>query len=211
MRKKVFCLAITLFVCVFFLISCSSNKEPANLAIKAAETTINTTKAQAAKIVPDEVKSLEDSLAVVKEKFVKKDYKAALEEATALDAKAKQVLAAAKTKKAELTKKWTEATQELSKMLEDITAKVDVLSKAKKLPKTLTKEKFEEAKAGFASAKDELTKAQASFTSGNLNEAVGVAASLKDKVLKIMESLGMSTPIVAPAVAPVAAPSPSTK
>jgi len=204
MKKKIFCLATALFVSVFFLISCSSDKGPAEIAIKAAEEAINATKAEAVKIVPDEVKALEDALAAVKEKFVKKEYKAALDEATNLTNKATAVLAKAKNKKEELTKRWTEATQELPKMMEDIQTKVDSLSKLKKLPKAITKEKFEEAKAAIASAKEDLTKAQASFTTGSLNEAVGMATALKDKVVKIMESLGMSVP--APAPVPAATP-----
>jgi chromosome segregation ATPase len=152
MNKKIFCLAVALCVSAFFLISCSGGKNAADIAIKAAEEAVNATKAEAAKVVPDEVKSLEDSLAAVKEKFVKGEYKAALEEATALSARAKEVLDAAKAKKEELTGKWTEMSQGLPKMFEDIQGKVDGLSKLKKLPASLTKEKFEEAKAS-ASAK----------------------------------------------------------
>jgi hypothetical protein len=214
--KKIFCLAIILFVSVFFIISCSGSKGPAELAIKAAEEAVNATKAGAAKIVPDQVKSLEDTLASVKAKFTNGEYKAALQEATVLSAQATTVLEAAKVKKEELTKKWTEISQELPKMFEDIQAKVDSLSKVKKLPAKITKEGFEEAKAGLASVKDEWTKAQASFTSGNFNEAISVATSLKDKAVKIMESLGMSVPVVealapAPAPAPAEAPAPAAK
>ena len=140
-----------------------------------------------------------------------------LEEATALAAKTKEVLAAAKVKKEELTKKWTEISQGLPKMFEDIQAKVDSLSKVKKLPAKITKEGFEEAKAGLASVKDEWAKAQASFTSGNFNEAISIATSLKDKAIKIMESLGMSVPVAeapapaspAPTPAPAASPAPA--
>jgi len=213
MNKKIFCLAVALCVSVFFLISCSGGKNAADIAIKAAEEAVNATKAEAVKIVPDEVKSLEDSLAVVKEKFVKGEYKAALEEATALSAKAKEVLAAAKTKKEELTKQWTEISQGLPKMFEDIQGKVDGLSKLKKLPASLTKEKFEEVKATLASAKDEWAKAQTSFAGGDFSNAVSMAATLKDKALKLMESLGMSvpeaTPASVPAAAPVSAPAPA--
>jgi hypothetical protein len=54
----------------------------------------------------------------------------------------------------------------------------------------------------LVSVKDELTKAQQSFSNGNLSDAVEVANSVKDKVLKIMEALGMSSP--APAQTPEA-------
>lgn len=214
MNKKIFCLVVALCVSVFFLISCSGGKNAAELAIKAAEEAVNVTKAEAVKIVPDEVKSLEDTLTAVKGKFTNGDYKAAMEEATTLAAKAKEVLDAAKAKKEELTKKWTEISQGLPKMFEDIQSKVDGLSKLKKLPADLTKEGFEEAKAGLTSVKDEWTKVQTSFTSGNFAEAVATATSLKDKAVKIMESLGMSvssseTPAEAPAPVPAAAPNPA--
>ncbi|MBN1470888.1 MAG: hypothetical protein JW925_03840 [Syntrophaceae bacterium] len=212
MNKKIFCLVVALCVCVFFLISCSGGKNAAELAIKAAEEAVNVTKAEAVKIVPDEVKSLEDTLTAVKEKFINGDYKAAMEEATTLANKAKEVLDAAKAKKEELTIKWTEISQGLPKMVEDIQAKIDSLSKVKKLPASVTKEGFEEAKAGLASVKDEWTKIQTSFTSGNFAEAVNAATSLKDKAVKIMESLGMSVPsseTPAEAPAPAAVPTPA--
>ena len=84
-------------------------------------------------------------------------------------------------------------------MFEDIQGKVDGLSKLKKLPASLTKEKFEEAKATLASAKDEWAKAQTSFAGGDFSTAVSMATVLKDKALKIMETLGMSAPEAAPA------------
>jgi hypothetical protein len=211
MNKKILSLTIVMLVSAFFLISCSRDKDPADLAIKAAETAINATKAEAVKMVPDQVKLLDDSLAAAKEKFAKGEYKAALDEATLLPIKAKGVMAAAKVKKEELIKKWTETSQELPKMIEDVQGKVDALSKLKRLPAKLKKDKFEEAKAGLASAKDEWTKAQESFKNEKFTDAINVAGSLKDKVINIMGALGMSipTPVVAPAAAPVPIPAPA--
>ncbi|MCX5849980.1 MAG: hypothetical protein NTW65_11090 [Deltaproteobacteria bacterium] len=201
MKKIIVGLAVVLFVSISFLMACSGGKGAAELAIKTAEEAVNATKAEAAKIIPDEVKSLEDTLATAKEKIVKGEYKAALEEATALAGKAREVLAAAKAKKEELTKKWTELSQGVPQTVADIQSKVDSLSKVKKLPASLTKEKLAEAKAGLASIKDEWTKAEESFKIGSFADAVNVATSLKDKALKIMESLGMSAPAAAPASA----------
>jgi hypothetical protein len=202
MKKITIALAITLFVSISFLMACSGGKNAADMAIKAAEEAVNATKAEAVKIVPDEVKSLEDTLAAAKEKFVKGEYKAALEEATALASKAKEVLEAAKVKKEELTQKWTSMSQELPQMVADIQGKVDSLAKVKKLPANITKEGLEEAKAGLASISDEWGKVQQSFTSGNLTEAITVGTTLKEKALKIMEALGMTAPAADPAAAP---------
>jgi hypothetical protein len=205
MKKIIVGFAIVLFVSVSLLTACAGGKSAADLAIKTAEQAVNATKAEAVKIVPDQVKSLDDALAASKDKFVKGEYKAALEEATALAGKAKDVLAAAKAKKEELTKKWTDLSQELPKMVEEIQGKVDSLSKVKKLPANIKKEALEEAKLGLASVRDEWGKVQQSFTSGNLTEAVNAATSLKDKAVKIMEALGLSAPVAAPA-APAPAP-----
>lgn len=205
MKKIIVGLAVVLFVSISFLMACSGGKSAAELAIKTAEEAVNATKAEAAKIVPDQVKSLEDALAAAKEKVIKGEYKEALGEATALAGKAREVLAAAKAKKEELTNKWTELSQGLPKMVEEIQGKVDSLSKVKKLPASITKEGLEEAKAGLASLREEWGKVQQIFTSGNFVEAVNGATSLKDKATKIMEALGMSVP----AAAPVAAPAPA--
>jgi nucleotide-binding universal stress UspA family protein len=206
MRKIIVGFAVVLFVSISFLMACSGGKSAADLAIKTAEEAVNATKAEAVKIVPDQVKSLEDTLAAAKEKFVQGEYKAALEEATALAGKAKEVLAAAKAKKEELTKKWTELSQGLPKMVEEIQVKVDSLSKVKKLPASITKEGLEESKVGLASLREEWGKVQQIFTSGNLVEAVNAVTSLKDKTVKIMEALGLSAPVAAPVAAPVPAP-----
>jgi len=194
MKKNLINLAITLFVSTVMLISCASDKGPAEVAIKAAEEAINATKAEAAKIVPDEVKSLESALAAVKDNFAKKEYKAALTEAQALAGKAKGVMDAAKAKKEELTKSWTDLSQGLPKMVEAIQSRVDILSKAKKLPANLTAEKLAEAKSGLAAAKEDWAKALESFKSGNFTDAVSVANSVKAKAVKAMETLGLPVP-----------------
>jgi len=71
---------------------------------------------------------------------------------------------------------------------------VDILSKARKLPATLTKEGLEEAKSGLASAKEEWAKAQESFKAGNFADAVSVANGVKEKAIKTMELLGLPVP-----------------
>ncbi|OQC71960.1 MAG: hypothetical protein BWX45_01078 [Deltaproteobacteria bacterium ADurb.Bin002] len=133
-------------------------------------------------------------MASAKDKLAKGEYKAALTEAQGLVGKAKDVLAAAKAKKDELSKQWTELTEGMPQMVEAIQGKVDSLSKLKKLPKNITTEKLAEAKSGLEAVKADLAKAQESFKSGNIAEAVAAAAAVKEKAVKAMESLGISAP-----------------
>jgi len=93
-----------------------------------------------------------------------------------------------------LTQKWAELSQGLPKMVEAIQRRVDILSKAKKLPASLTAEKFEEAKTSLAAAKEDWTRAQESFKSGSLADAISVATSVKEKAVNAMEALGLPVP-----------------
>lgn len=194
MKKNLVRLVIVLFGMAVMFIACSSEKGPAELAIKAAEEALNASKSEAVKYVPDEVKSLEGALAAVKDKFAKGDYKTALGEAQALAGKAKGLGDLAKAKKEELTKTWTDLSQGLPGMVGAIQSRVDILSKSKKLPANLTAEKFAEAKSGLAAAKEEWGKALESFKTGNVTEAISVANAVKSKAVNAMEILGLPVP-----------------
>jgi len=197
MKKIVFSLTIVLFISSLMIMACgSSEKGPAELALNVAEKAIDATKEQAAKYVPDLVNSLENALASAKEKFNKKDYKAAIEEAKALPAKAKEVLDAARAKMAEMAKQWEEYSQEIPKLVESLQGKVDALSKNAKLPANLTADKFNEVKSWVSSASEEWGKALGSFKEGSLTDAVNMAAAVKEKAVKAMETLGISIPSV---------------
>jgi len=192
--KRIFVSIVAmLFISVLFM-ACADEKGPAELAMKAAEQAVAATKAEAEKLVPDQVAALESALASAKDKLAKGEFKEALSEAQGLVGKAKDVLAAAQAKKDELTQKWTELSQGLPQMVEAIQGKVDDLSKLKKLPKAITAEKLAEAKSGLEAVKADLAKAQESFKSGNIAEAIAVATAVKEKAAKAMESLGITAP-----------------
>jgi DNA repair exonuclease SbcCD ATPase subunit len=192
--KRIFVSIVAmLFISVLFM-ACADEKGPAELAMKAAEQAVAATKAEAEKLVPDQVAALESVLASAKDKLAKGEFKEALNEAQGLVGKAKDVLAAAQAKKDELTQKWTELSQGLPQMVEAIQGKVDDLSKLKKLPKAITAEKLAEAKSGLEAVKADLAKAQESFKSGNIAEAIAVATVVKEKAAKAMKSLGITAP-----------------
>jgi hypothetical protein len=176
------------------LSACASDKAPAEQAVKAAEAAVAEVKSDAAKWIPDQVQALDASLAAVKEKFAKGDYKAVLTEAPALAAKAKDVAAAATAKKAELTKAWDEMSAGLPKMVEAVKSRVDILSKSKKLPANVTKENFETAKADLADATKGWEDANAAFKGGNIADAVAKADAVKKKAVEALEALKMPVP-----------------
>ena len=194
MRKYISVVVVMTFVAALMLSACSSAKKPAEEALKAAEQAINGAKGEAGKVVPDMVKSLEGTLSSAKEKFGKGDYKAALTDAQAIPGKVKEVLEAAKAKKEELTKTWTDLSQNLPKMVEAIKSKVDALSKSKKLPANITKEKVDEAKTWLGEALNQWGQSQESFKAGNISEAITKANSIKEKATELIQALGISAP-----------------
>jgi len=205
MLKKTVFVTILVFLSAIVLLACAGDNKPAELALKAAEEAVNTARTEAVKYVPDQMQSLEDSLAAVKDKFAKKEYQAVITEAKDLAGKAKEVLEAAKLKKEEMTASWTNLSQELPKMVETMQGKVDLLSKSKKLPADLTTEKFDEAKAGLAAVKEEWAKAMESFNAGRVADAVNSANAIKEKAMRTMGILGLAAPAAESAAAPAPA------
>jgi len=79
-------------------------------------------------------------------------------------------------------------------MVGAIQSRVDILSKAKKLPANLTAEKFAEVKSGLEAATADWAKAQESFKSGNLGDAIALANTVKGKAVQAMGILGLPVP-----------------
>jgi hypothetical protein len=195
MRRSVWAIAIMILLAMTMTVACGSrDKEPAELAMKAAGEAIDALKAEAVKIVPDQVAALESALGAAKDKIAKKEYKAALAEAQGLVGQAKEVAEAAKAKKDEWTGKWTELSQGLPKMVEAVQSRVDILSRAKKLPANMTAEKLADVKSGLAAVKEGWAKAEESFKSGKLADALSAANGAKEVIVKAMEALGMPVP-----------------
>jgi hypothetical protein len=71
---------------------------------------------------------------------------------------------------------------------------VDILSKSKKLPANLDKEKFEGAKSGLSEINKVWDEANNAFKEGNLADALAKANTVKEKAAEIMSTLGMQVP-----------------
>jgi hypothetical protein len=82
---------------------------------------------------------------------------------------------------------------DVPKMAEAIQSRVDVLSKARRLPKGLTPAEFDSAKAGFEEMKTSWTQATTAASTGNIVEAVSLGDAAKAKGTEVMTALGMKT------------------
>jgi hypothetical protein len=187
----------TVMVSLALVAACASEKGPAEQAMKTAEAAIGEIRGEVAKWVPDQARALEASLASVKDKFGKGEYKAVLAEAPALASRAKEVAATAAARKMELTKTWEALSAGLPKMMDAVKSRVDILSKSKKLPANVTKEKLDAAKAGLAEATKGWEDATAAYKGGNVGDAVARADAVKRKTVEALEALGMPVPAAA--------------
>ena len=179
------------------LLACSAVKAPAEAAIKAADEALTAVRPEAAKVVPGELKTVEDALAAAKDNFQKGEYQQALTGAQDVAAKVKELTAALAAKKDEFTKSWQDLSGGLPGLVGVISKRVEILSKAKTLPAGLDKEKFESVKATLATVTQTWTEASDAFKAGNLADAVGKAKSVKEKAVEIMNALGMKAPAAA--------------
>jgi hypothetical protein len=184
-----------LILAAALLASCgSADKGPAEAALRGAEEAVNVAKADVAKYMPEQAKSLDVALAAAREKFNKGDFKGALADAQAATAKAKEAASAAAKKKEELGKAWEELSTGMPKVVDAIKSRVDILSQSKKLPAGMSTDTLAQAKAGLNEITQQWTAATEASKGGNLMDAVAKASSVKVKAAEVLTLLKMPVP-----------------
>ncbi len=178
----------------FALLACSTAKAPAEAAIQGTESALAGIREEASQYVPDQLNEIEEALAAAKESFAKSEYKEALATAQDLPAKAGDLSAAVAAKKDELTKSWQDMSAGLPGMVEAIQSRINVLSKSRRLPSGIDKDKFEAAKSSLAEVTQTWTDATNAYQGGNLTDAVAKANDVKEKAVEIMNAVGMKVP-----------------
>ena len=186
--------SLSAFVLMVAIAACSSQKEPADAAIKGAQSAYSAVSAEAQKYVPDQARGVQDALTAAQTAFTNGDYASALTQAQALPARITALSAAISSKKAELTTQWETMSAGIPKLVEAVKSRVDVLTKSKTLPKGITKETVTAAQSGLASATDSWQAATAAASSGDLATAVRQANDVKTRVVDLMKSLNMQIP-----------------
>jgi len=181
--------------------SACSQKGPAEEALKAATTAVETAKATAEKYVPDQYKTLTTALADAKDKFGKGDYAGAIAAAKDLPTKATEAINAAKAKKEEYTKQWAAIEANVASAIKAVEEKVAALGAMKKLPKGMDAAKLDAAKAGLAELSKGWGEAQAAAKGGDVMAAVNKANALKAQAAELASSLDIGAAPAAPAAA----------
>ena len=175
---------------------CANQMEPAKKAIADIEAAVAAAGDDAAKYIPDEVSAVNDKVASLKAQFDKKYYKGVVAAAPAVLAQAQALAASAAAKKTEsmdaLNAEWGSLAASVPQAVAAIQSRVDILSKSKKLPAGIDKATLESTKAGLAEANTLWTQATAAQSSGDLEQAVGLARQTKEKADGMLAALGMT-------------------
>jgi hypothetical protein len=181
---------------MLLLAACTdANKAPAEAALKAGEAAVASLTEEVAKLAPVEVQAAKDALANAKALVAKQDYKAALAVAGEIGAKVKEAVAAAQARKEEAAralvaaqKAFADATAALPGQLSAIKARLASLSKAKKLPKGITKSTLAQAKTGYAALEEGLAKLKVRAET-DVNGALAEAGGLQRKAADLAKQL----------------------
>ena len=177
---------------------CSQQKQNADKVLDSVEASLAAIRADAEHYAPDGLKSVDAQLALLKASYENNDYNDVIAGTPQLSkaveslenavksgkAQANSALAAAKTE-------WQSLSVEVPKMVEDIQARVDELSKEKRLPWGLNKDEFAKAKSHFEIMKNQWTEASDEYKSGKQVTAVEKARVAKDMNVDIREQLKM--------------------
>ncbi len=165
-------------------------KAPAEAAMAAAGSAVESLQGEAAKLAPDAVKAAQASYASAKELVAKQDYKGALAAAGDVTAKVKAALAAAAAKKDELVKAWGELSASVPKMVADLKTRIATLSGAKKLPAGMDKAVLAKASEGVAAVESGWQKVTDQVKGGDYGAALAKGKELKAQAEDVLKSLG---------------------
>ena len=185
-------------VAAMLMLACSSQKDPAEQAITRIDNQMDAVHDTAAKYSPDLLQSVQTQVTSIKESYAKGDYAAVLAATPAVttaignlkqDANTKS--AAADAAEAKVKQQWRDLTYEVPRLVETLHTQMDTLTKARNLPKGLSKTAFASVKDGVASLDGMWTDANNTVSSGDYAGAVTKGQAVKDKALELMHTLGL--------------------
>jgi hypothetical protein len=175
---------------------CAQQRGPANKALDSVENSLKDIRDDAAKYAPDGLKSVEAQLKNLKQSYDDKHYDNVLAGTPSLQKAVDSLAAAVNSGKAQARSaaaaaktEWEGLNAEVPKMVAAIQARVDELSKKKRLPLGVSKDEFEGAKSGLESMKTMWADAKSEFNKGDAVDAASKAKTVKGMAQEVKEKL----------------------
>ena len=181
----------TLAIVPFLLaVACTdAAKAPAEAALAAAGTAIESLKGDAARYAPEAVKTVQSSYDSAKALVAKQDYKGALAAAAEIPAQAKAALAAASLAKDNAANAWRGFSENVQQSITEMTSRVAALSSAKKLPRGLDKDALALARQEVEILETRWQMVKDAASNGDYQIAIAKGAEVKRKAMALAASL----------------------
>jgi hypothetical protein len=195
---KLFRTCVAALVATFIIVGCSK-QAPAQHAVESVTTAVADVSAAAQKYQPDQLAALQARESSLKASFDAGNYQQVLADAPTLLNDVQALGAAVAAKKDQRTKmlsgEWTHLVASVPDEVASVQAQIDTLSKNKK---DAAKVDLPAAKARMADVDALWSKAQESFTTGDLDTAVAVAKDVQHKTEAAAASLKLTLPSPTP-------------
>jgi hypothetical protein len=175
--QKMLKLAVAVIPFALFVGCTDAAKAPAEAAMAAAGSAVESLKGEAEKFAPDAVKSVQASYASAKDLITKQDYKGALAAAGEIPGKAKAWLA-------------LDGAAGVPELVNNLKARIASLSSAKKLPKGIDKAVIAKANEGVAAIESGWKGLADQVKGGNYDAAIATGKELKAQGQAIWQSIG---------------------
>ncbi len=178
---------------VILFAGCETRSD-AELVVGQAEAALEDVRDRAATTVPTELQAAETTLARMKQDLAERDYKDVTKAAPQFNAQiatVKDAMVARETANAAATHEWNALNTEVPQAVEAIQARVDSL-RPNALPKDVTREELESAKAELESIKATWAEATAAANAGNPLDATDKARIVQAKAEQLKDTLGMN-------------------
>jgi hypothetical protein len=176
---------------VLLVTACSGAKGRAQADVAAADRALAALPADAVKVVPDQVTPLTDAVNQGKDQLSKGDYAAASASVREVPDKARSLADSLPARKAALSAMLDTLAVATPRNLAAMQAKLEEITKGKKLPRGLDEQELQEAKETYAAVSAEWPEVMKSYQAGDLASAMSRAQSLKNRVSHSLLALGL--------------------
>ena len=186
-------------VAAILMIACSSQRAPAEQAVAGIDTALSAIHDSAATYSPDKLHTVEEQVSALKGNLAQGNYKEVLDAAPAANAAVASLTDDVRTKQAaadsalaQTKQQWRTLSEEVPKLVASVHSQLDTLSKARKLPKGVTKAAFESAMERAASLDSTWAEATSTLAKDdNYASAVAKGQSVKDNATELLRALGV--------------------
>ena len=174
-------------------VACSSQKEPAEMAVNGLEKAAATAKPEIERFAPDRMAGVNDAVAAVKTKFDAGHYASVLADVQAASGTVTAAAEAAAARKAQLSTEWA-AFAGMPETVGQVEARMAELTAMRRLPRGMNKARLDGAKSSLDSAKDLWDEASEAQQDGDLVLAVSKAKDARPLVDALVTTLGIQAP-----------------